>query len=736
MLTLVSILFVSVSAIPPAFFVQFYLTTWGYDQFWSAGLAVITISFSLIFLIFFLFLSRLTANLRGSTVSRMMLRHSIIFAPFFLLTIRHFLPKYQNQRIAIQLLAILTAVLSLAVIFMIHEDWTKRVKNLSVRVFAKNALPALVATLAVLTITLKLHEVYLITRFASQVDYVSLQDTTRKIRYAKVPGRFEWKAHVPQDGTFEITLFSNNHYRTAEAASPLHYEISLRPPSGPSVEIAEGKLGDNQISRIRYDVSAFAGKTVSFEFTTKRSSPAFAMLEDIHIALGRLQELWALQGWTPRNIMQAYWSEPLIYARRRPGDTNVLFVVFDTLRADHVGCLGYRWNTTPTVDRLAREGVLFTRAISQAPWTMASFASMYTGRLPSSHLAGSSEKYGFLYPSRFSTQPNFIDFLRERGYYTEAFVTNPYLAYGFGMNQGFDEYHMYSGGAKKASDLANAWLESNAGKKFFLLLHYMEPHRPYIMRKDFDPILKAEAGDTDRNGKPPSRESESAFSNLDRSILAYDTEIAFDDYQLGRVIDKLDELGLRDDTLIVFVSDHGEEFLEHGGKHDHGHTLFDELLHVPLVITFPKGLPRNERINTQVRLFDVFPTILDTLGMEFDEESISGKSLKSLITKETSENRVAISEFLLYGPEEKSIRTEQYKLIYIPSKDQIQLYNVIADPKETRDISAEEPSVCAELMDRLNAELEHSSTQRFGKLEAPVVDEETRKSLKSLGYVQ
>jgi arylsulfatase A-like enzyme len=739
-LAIVPVLFIVVCAVGPAFFVQSYLVTWGYDEFWSMGLAILVALFALVFLIVLWFFSRLASSARDSSVSHMMFRHSIAFAPFLLLAVRFFVPHYQNQRIAAQLFAIFTALLLIVGAFIIHENWSKRERRLSAGVFAKNAIAAVVVVIVITVASLKFHERHIIKRFAANVHYASSQDTTMKVLYAKMPGVFSVKCQAPEDGEFEIAVFPNDHYRVAAATPPLHYEVKVKPPFGRSESISEGELSENEITRIKFDISAFAGNATTVELAVQEPSRIAASLDRIHIVLGRLQRLPSLKGWTPENIMSAYWSEPFVHAPRKQGETNIVLIIFDTLRADHVECLGYEWETTPTIDHLARDGVLFTQTISQSPWTTPSFASLYTGRLPTSHLAGSkfhfAESRRIDKPSKFSPQPNFVDLVREQGYYTIAFVNNPYLGPAFGMHQGFNEYRLYSGDARDASDLANSWLGSNTNKKFFLLLHYMDPHRPYEMKEGFDSIQKTNAGYDCRERMTGEAESESPVPERTIAVRAYDSEIAFADYQMGRVLDKLDELGLLEETLIVFTSDHGEEFAERGGYRDHGHTLFDELLHVPLIMRFPASLPPGKELKTQVRLIDVFPTVLDILNIEFEDKRIFGNSLCPLIANETPENSVAISEFLLYGREQKSIRTEQYKLIYTPATDQIVLYDIIADPGETRDLSTVEPSICAKLMKRLSAELEQSSTQYSAEVQKPVIDEKTMNSLKSLGYVQ
>lgn len=455
---------------------------------------------------------------------------------------------------------------------------------------------------------------------------MSINDISIPIRSMGVPGKLTWEARVPQSGVFQVVVFPNEKLRGFGREGPIYYDVHMKTPDGENHVISEGQLEFGKISQIRYDLSAYAGKTVTSEFRMREGLSVGSML-------GRLHSLLRPFIWKPRSrnirhdrLVRAYWSEPIIYAPRKLEEVNVFCIIVDTLRADHLGCYGYDYDTTPTIDGLAQGGVLFTQAISQSPWTLPSIASIYTGRLPTSHQAGLRKISGL---AKFSPQPNLIDLMRENGYHTIAFINNPFLSDDLGMHWFFYEYFKYRGDARDGSDAACKWLESNADKKFFCVLHYLDPHVPREEIKSRWPLPKRVSGISD--GAHTARKVLHDGEDISSDLNTYDSEVAFADEQIGRVVRKLDQLKLLEDTVIVFVSDHGEEFYDHD-DYEHGHSLYDELLRVPLIFSFPSRFPAGKVVDAQVRLMDVLPTVLDILGMDFDKEIVAGRSLLPLIS--------------------------------------------------------------------------------------------------------
>jgi arylsulfatase A-like enzyme len=390
----------------------------------------------------------------------------------------------------------------------------------------------------------------------------------------------------------------------------------------------------------------------------------------------------------------------------------VLLIGIDTLRPDHLSCYGYDKPTSPNLDKLAQEGVLFENVLSPSPWTLPSFATVVTSLYPTQHGANA---FGARIKTTFPSLPMM---LLKQGYTTAAFVNAPYLYPGCGMSRGFELYDVMPGGLDRsaAGTTADAlkWLDSNSGRPFFLFVHYFDPHYPYeppaAYRGRFGP------GEPGPGGPVPEKTFGADIlmeSRQDRSIdLAkvteqqwayvnglYDGEIAFTDQAVGELIKGLDDRGLRDRTLIVVLSDHGEEFAEHGGF-EHGHTLYSELLRVPLIVSLPGAIPGNGRVARQVRLVDVMPTVLDLLGYR-PTTHVEGVSLRPLMEGRTELKAsntallppdAAYAGAVLYGYEKKCVTLYPWKLIREVKSGKKQLFNLKTDPGETHDLAAESPT--------------------------------------------
>lgn len=395
-------------------------------------------------------------------------------------------------------------------------------------------------------------------------------------------------------------------------------------------------------------------------------------------------------------------------AARKP--INVVLIGIDTLRPDHLGCYGYSRATSPNIDRLAGEGVRFESAISASPWTLPSFATVFTSLYPSQHGAGSLQ-------TRLRTVfPTLALILLKKGYSTAGIVNNPTMGADFNMDRGF-EYHdlppaIRERTASGTTDDALAWLDRNSNRPFFLFVHYFDPHLPYAPPAPYDTVFSAGyAGPVGRSfdAKTTGTDNLRVYDDIrampaedwNRIVSLYDGEIAYTDAAVGRLLAGLEQRDLRGNTLVILLSDHGEEFLDHGGM-NHGHSLYDELLRVPLIVSMPGRLPAGQVIEQQVRMLDITPTILDILKIK-PESHFEGVSLRPLLAgkgdskpSETSllPPDVAYSGALMAGSSErKSVRKYPWKLIYEIATETTRLYNLEDDPGETRDLAAEEPAV-------------------------------------------
>jgi arylsulfatase A-like enzyme len=396
---------------------------------------------------------------------------------------------------------------------------------------------------------------------------------------------------------------------------------------------------------------------------------------------------------------------------------NLVIIGVDTLRPDHLGCYGYARNTSPSIDRLAERGALFLDAVSQAPWTLPSFGSLFTSLYP--HQQGVTERVSVIR----DTFPTLATILRENGYATGAIVNTWMLNPELGLSRGFD-YYSAPGTTLRSADGSTgdalAWIDAQEGAPFMLFVHYFEPHLPYEPPAPYDtlydPTYKGRIGKAFvlRDQFPEVKgvnfdQLRSATPEDWNHIKAlYDGEIAFTDAAIGDLVDGLDERGLLERTMVVLVADHGEEFYEHQGI-GHGHSLFSEVIKVPLILSLPRIIPKNVKIAQQVRLIDVMPTALDILGIKA-ESHMEGVSLVPLLNGggETAQGegclfppRLAYSEGLLHGPQQASLSAYPWKLICNLATGQERLFNLRDDPGEQRPLTGGKPTAHEDLADAL-----------------------------------
>lgn len=300
---------------------------------------------------------------------------------------------------------------------------------------------------------------------------------------------------------------------------------------------------------------------------------------------------------------------------------NVILISIDALRADHMGCYGYSRETSPVLDSLAVAGTMFANCQSQAPWTLPSHASLFTGLSVVSHGTGMS--FGRL-TELDGSLPSLPVELSSAGYNTMGIVNVSFLSPNFGFDRGFRFYDYNQRSSRNAAHtvkIANRALDSasESGEPFFLFVHLWDVHAPYTPTRPYDTMfmdstLSAVDPIVTADGFwPLSRDGYSEPEYREHLLARYDGGIAYTDRQLSGLFGHVRELGISDNTLIIVMSDHGEEFLEHGGV-DHGLTLFQEQLHVPLIFSGPGVPPRV--ISQPVGLYDVLPSILSYIGVE------------------------------------------------------------------------------------------------------------------------
>ena len=302
-----------------------------------------------------------------------------------------------------------------------------------------------------------------------------------------------------------------------------------------------------------------------------------------------------------------------------PDRPNVVLVCIDTLRADHLGSYGYERETSPFIDGLAAESTVFADACATSSWTRPSVPSFMTGTYPLQH--GLYGLEGQLTHALSQDAVTLAEVFAANGWRTGAIVRNPQLALGNGFEQGFEVYRDGSGDAAEIGRRARAWLDGLEDEApFFLYLHYLDAHWPYPIPDEYatrfggaqlEDLWGADAGGV--RDAINEREREHDPRDIEQLLGLYDGGIRFVDDELARVVDAIEARGEWNDTIVCIVSDHGEEFMEHG-RIGHGHGLQENLLRVPWILRIPGRRART--IETPVSLIDVFPTLLGAAGIE------------------------------------------------------------------------------------------------------------------------
>jgi arylsulfatase A-like enzyme len=422
----------------------------------------------------------------------------------------------------------------------------------------------------------------------------------------------------------------------------------------------------------------------------------------------------------------------------------VVLIVVDTLRADHLGIYGYPRETSSQLDRWAGEGVVFDRAMSTSPWTLPTFGSILTGRLPAGHGVGYRGE-GKVRPKSTRLDRSFLTLaeeLQHAGFATSAIINNPWLKPRFGLDRGFDTYDYQAASNKRRRradtvvDLATTWIDEHQDQPFFLLVHLFDPHMTYdpppSVRGRFTGPYK------DRYSLPvyaprQIRERADEVTEDERSFItaAYDEEIAFVDQELNRLFESLVARGLFEQLLVILTSDHGEELFDHD-SFEHGHSIYQELLHVPLVVWGPSVESGREAL--PVSVIDIPPTILDAVGVSGASNPFSRSLWPRLASGDRLDPRPLVAEGTLYGPERRAIIEWPRKLDLDLSTESIRLFDLESDPGEMSDLSQSERAAAGRLEERLRSILEAARSD-----EAPEeveLDEETLEELRSLGYIE
>ena len=433
---------------------------------------------------------------------------------------------------------------------------------------------------------------------------------------------------------------------------------------------------------------------------------------------------------------------------------NIVFIMIDTLRSDHVGCYGYKRKTTPNIDRFAEEGVRFAQMVSASGWTKPSLMTMFTSLPPTLH--GATKARNKLRDGVTTLAAE----LRKTGYQTMGFCSNPTANGKFGFSRGFDVYDDFTiplacdlnlfqdfddeqriqaiETAPHVNRLAFRWLEKKRKEgKFFLFLLYLDPHADYSPPAPYDTMFDPDyEGFADGTSAYPGR-TKGKLTDRDKEhvVALYDGEIRYTDEHVGRLLQKLDDLRLVEDTVVLIIGDHGEEFWDHG-RTLHGHSLYEELTRVPWLLRYPRRLTAGTVVKEQVCHADVMPTLLELAGLPVPAQC-RGQSL----VKRLTENRHLDWQcaFLETETREKiqAVRVPGRKLLLRPDSGVKELYDLTADPHERVNLIDSAPDWAAGLMSRFDRWRTHVRTSEKAMADGgrPELDKKTLRHLKGLGYI-
>jgi arylsulfatase A-like enzyme len=469
---------------------------------------------------------------------------------------------------------------------------------------------------------------------------------------------------------------------------------------------------------------------------------------------------------------------------------NVLLILVDALRADHLGCYGYERPTSPNIDRLAAEGLLFTDAYAQGSRTKETTASLVTSYYASSH--GVTDFSSVLPLS----SPTMMELASSAGYRTAVVSANSLVSPTFGFGRGVDFFYCdapsavgrtvvmemarnvgfrvgfmgwlpralrsldvllpmpdrvfpFRGGDPRVmNETFLSWLDEDPERDFFAYLHYMDSHAPYAPPPPYDTMYDPGYGGEPMLSVPvfpgsmlPFDEAEALHYDEHRNLIAhYDGAITYFDHELGSLLDELEARGLRENTLIIVVSDHGEEFYDHGGW-GHGQSVYEELIRVPLILHMPGVLPGGLRTDAVVRQVDLLPTLMGAVGVEetLEAADFDGVNLWDFLAGGRTDwpDPPVLAEVFHGHQYSRAFRDGRHKLIHAKSAEgeRFMLLDLSAYPGETVNVAAALPDLTEALFARLQALVARAGSRRL-EAGTTTIDEGTKERLRALGYIR
>lgn len=432
---------------------------------------------------------------------------------------------------------------------------------------------------------------------------------------------------------------------------------------------------------------------------------------------------------------------------------SIVLIVIDTLRADFVGAYGFEGGLTPHLDALASESVLFESAYSVAPWTKPSVASLFTSLPPEAHgVLDHRGRFDDSGGARYVTDAlspdadTLAEALSDSGYSTHAIVTNHWIQDTLGFAQGFDEFRLPRPptGEALVVELARSLADLRPGRPHFFYLHLMDTHGPYNPpAADLEAVREMDGIGGSRQLTAEEKKAIAWYlrdspwvtgpqgNDLARWRAAYAAGVRVADRNVGAIVQALREGGLLDRAVLIVTSDHGEELADHGGW-DHGHSLYEEQLRVPLLIRLPHGENGGLRSAEPASLLDVMPTLLALAGIDAGEQ-LMGRDLMGSRASDTSRPILAAGVKSRTGVH--AIYSGRHKLVVDEDSDRLELYDLADDPAELHDLSKERPEVRASLARRMADLRAEARIRTLGATHRAPLAPTLARRLEALGYM-
>lgn len=581
----------------------------------------------------------------------------------------------------------------------------------------------------------------------SGVGWQGLKDIYREALVSRAPETLRFEVNVPANARLDLAV------GTMEDRPPTFTITARSGEEEPRVLLEHTVTTPHRWEQETVDLSEYGGRTIAL---------SLSLTSDTSGTIG-------------------LWGTPTIRAARtaaRSAPRGVILVHADTLRADHLNMYGHARDTAPFLASLAKDGAMFTHAFAQAGWTKVSTASFMTSLYPTSHgVRMISDRL----PAAATT---LAEAYRAAGYATVSYSSVAFTGLGTNLHQGFEELHertsvdtgrYASKTAREFVDRAGAWIEHHREAPFFMYLHVFDPHSPFEPRRPWDALwadlskkeeherqleaLRKVIANPFMADRGMATRDEMLKAGVDPAVYLayekdwYDGSIRGLDAEMARFFQRLRRLGLDRDVAVVFLADHGEEFQEHG-RMWHGQSVYGEMMHVPLLVHWPAGIPAGRVIDEPVQLVDVMPTLLDLSGIE-PPEGVQGRSLVPLLRPSSSGSAqtwsrrpVILEKQPMTGDghpeatESAAIIDGGWKLIHNTvrpeDRPEYELFEFPADRLDQKNVAAEHPDV----VERLSKALDGSRAMAAAARLKP--DAETTKTLsaeelqrlRSLGYVR